>query len=375
MSKRKPTPPSPVVYTVKVGVDPIAVPLMAVLLTYDNGETEAGAGTPGTMTFPVKHPGWGAWLEVTAEGYHPQRIRGITPTSAGPSPIEPLPSSVTLIQQPMLTRLRVAGRHFVNAAGDRVTIKGATCFQSYDRFLRGDLDPAVFDDLQTLGFNCIRVFGMDSVIPQQIGRPPFRPQDFGDRYYDALPAFCAEAAAHGLYVLFTVFADTKLVMPTLWEQQDHFNGVVSMLRTSPNTLGSLVNEYTEHDNGVERDQFPRPQGVAFDAGSAGDDQAVTDPIWDWCPFHVRRSYPSHIKDCCVVDHPNYLQGHAVLLDEPDRYGEQGNMNPEQACLSAAASTESAAGFVLHTSDGVYAQPFRPNARACAQAVIRVLRCR
>lgn len=281
-------------------------------------------------------------------------------------PLEALPSlPITL------PRVRIAGRHFVNPAG-RWTLCGADSFQAYDRFLAGeDLRP-VLAQLQALGFNTIRVFGMDKYIPMQLGRPIFNPYAHPN-YYDELPVFCALAESFGLYVYFVVFADTGEIVPDEEDQVRHFIRTMNALRLSANTILSLVNEYTEHANYVNRSAFPRPSGIAASSGSAGMDQPTAPPWWDFDEFHPRRDRPGSIKDCCVVDHPNYLSADiAVVVDEPDRFGSQGNPDAEYAALQAGASVESSAGIVFHSKCGVYAQLLDGETERCAQAFLHAL---
>lgn len=251
---------------------------------------------------------------------------------------------VTLTPVP-LKRLRVDGRHFVTYDG-RVDLRLADCFQGPDRCEAGeDLRP-IFAQLQAEGFNGIRVFGTDKAIPAQLGRPTFRANPA------KIPGFCHLAGEYGLYVLWVVFTDG--VVPE-HEQLDYYLAVTDGLRVEPNTLLSLVNEYTEHENYVERVRFPKPLNIAASSGSAGMDQPTSPPHWDFDEFHPRRDRPNSIKDCCVVDHPNYLQGLAVLIDEPDRFGSDGNPDAEYCGLQAGASVESAAGICFHSKRGVYAQ--------------------
>lgn len=281
------------------------------------------------------------------------------------------------IPQPVeLPKLHVERRHFYTAEKVRLDLIMADSFQAYDRWLTGeDLYP-IFNQLQMKGFNAIRVFGMDKAIPEQIGRPAFRPQDHGN-YYSQIQPFCAYAALFGLYVSFVVFADTADIMPSEPEQMTHFNKVVEELKYATNTIGSLVNEYTEHENFVRREAFTRPQGMAFSSGSVGSDPSnnvTSPPWWDFDEFHPRRDRPSSIKDCCVVDHPNYLDhGMAILIDEPDRFGSNGNPDVEYCALQAGASKESVMGICFHSKDGLYARLLDPETSIHADAFVHALK--
>lgn len=320
---------------------------------------ERFSGPEGSIGFQTV-PDGGFVVYFSKDGYQPQQypLDG-TGTAPQNGAIE-----VRLVPQaPVLLRWRVQDRHFVTDAG-RVKVKMADCFQGPDRFEAGeDLGP-VFAQLQAKGFNAIRVFGSDKAIPEQLGRPPYR----------ANPArvrdFCRLASAYGLYVYWVVFCD-GVVPPS--EQLAYFAAIVEALKQEPNTILSLVNEYTEHENWVDRNLFQRPSGIACDSGSAGMDQATSPPHWDFDVFHPRRDQPNSIKDCCVVDEPNYINlGLAVLVDEPDRFGSDGNPDANYCALQAGASVESAMGICFHSKRGVYAQVMDADTERCADAFLRAL---
>lgn len=272
------------------------------------------------------------------------------------------------------SKLRAVGRVLHDAQGPRIIV-GADSFQAYDRYLTGEVVflRQVFAQLQRKGFNAIRVFGMDHHIPLQINRPPFKPQDFGQRYYDSLGPFCDLAAEYGLYVYFVVFADTGLIMPNEPEQRDHFGKVWRALAAKDNTLLSAGNELRQHDNFVDVTKLERPVGIVASAGSEGMDEPTHGPWWDVDEFHPRRDYPAAIKDCCLVDHPNYGLGLPMIIDEPDRFGSQGNPNAVQCGQQAGASRESAAGMVFHSKNGVYAIPLDTATEQSADAFLSAFR--
>lgn len=275
-----------------------------------------------------------------------------------------------------LPRMRVDGMNFRLATSARWTMRGASMFLLYQRFLDGEAIQPLLAMLQDLRVNCVRVFGMCHFIPlNEFGRPAFKPQNYGDRFYTELRAFCALCAEYQLYVYFSVFPDNQFIMPALAEQLQHFNRVVGELQLEPNTLLELTNEPGAHDfNRVDAHRFSRPSGIAACAGSYGDiGGPMPGPTWDFGDYHPPRRYPTHIKDCCVVDHPNYVMGLPILLGEPDRYGSNGNPSADQARLSAGASRESALGFVFHSRQGVRTEHFDEVTRRCAEACLGALR--
>jgi hypothetical protein len=273
----------------------------------------------------------------------------------------------------LLSRVRVDGRKFRDAENRVWFLKGVSLFMAYWRFLNGEDIRPLLGQMRDLGSNCIRIFGMAYFVPvNEFGAAPFKPQTYGDRYYSQLPAFCGLAAQFGQYLYWCVFTDVRgepNLMPNESDQRRHFDRVVDALRRTPNTLLELNNEQNAHDfNQVNKAAFPRPSGLASCSGSYGDiGEAIPGPHWDFVDFHPPRRYPTHIKDCCVVDHPNYVQGMPVLLGEPDRFGSNGNPNEEQAALSAGTAAGSALGYVFHSRRGTRAELFDEETLRCARA--------
>lgn len=251
-----------------------------------------------------------------------------------------------------LSRLRAERPGFVNREGRRVVIAGVSAFMHYERFLKGENIRPLLEQARELGANCLRVFGMAHYIPVNAGRAPFKPADYGDRYFDAQPEFFALASEYGQYVYWSVFPDVDLVKPG--ELSPFFDREVATLERAENTFGELTNEQDAHSfNAVDPSTLHRPTVIACCSGSYGDIGEAQPHPWDFCDYHLPRRYepPTHIKDACVVDHPNYLAGKGILLGEPDRYGTGGNLNHDQARQSAGACRESALGMVFHTMQG------------------------
>lgn len=272
-----------------------------------------------------------------------------------------------------LVSIDTGAHRFVTESGKRQFLRGVTSFLLYKRFLDGeDLRP-LLSQLQGLGCNMVRIFGMVTSFAN------WHPQDyFHLGYYERMPEFLDHVGGFGQTVLWTACADTQQIMPTTW--LTHMQLTLQQLQLRKNKVFSFVNEQGQHENGIDRQLAYNTlkagsllEGVMFDTGSFGSDQRCQPPFGSYAPFHVRRDYPSHVKDCCVLDHPNYVTDHLqVLLDEPDRYGEGGNMNLEQARDSAATSY-TALGFVLHTSQGVQSQPFSGRTLEIAHTVFPILK--
>lgn len=272
-----------------------------------------------------------------------------------------------------LVGIDTSAHRFVTASGRKQFLRGVTSYLIYKRFLDGeDLRP-LLSQLQTLGCNMVRLFGMVTSFAH------WHPQEYGDRYYDAIPDFMDLADSFGQYVLWTPCADTQQIMPREWLR--HMGRSLEQLRPKRNKLVSFVNEQGQHENGIDRqlaytDLRSRGllDGLMFDTGSFGEDAPCEAPFGTHVVLHVRRAYPSHVKDCCTLDHPNRINAPhlEVLLDEPDRYGEGGNMDLAEARDSAATSYCSL-GFVLHTSQGVQSQPFSGRTLEIADAVFPILK--
>jgi hypothetical protein len=276
---------------------------------------------------------------------------------------------ITLPSAP-LPRLRVSGQRFVTDAG-YVFLKGVTAFPLYQQFLDGaDVRPFLAQ-CQQLGANAIRVFGMFHYINvNEFGKPAFKPQAYGDRFYDSTPAFSDLSAEFGLYVYWSCFPDNEFIMPAHAERRAHYDRWVAALKSRANNLFELTNEQDAHAfNRVDASLYPKPDGMASCAGSYGDiGGPMPRPYWDFLDYHTPRYYPAGIKDCCLADHPNFVRDKAaILLGEPDRFGSNGNANAEQARQSAGTSIGTALGIVFHSRNGVRGEVFDSETRRCAEA--------
>lgn len=285
-----------------------------------------------------------------AEGYEGRSFQVVMPRDgAGQIPVEM--SKVT--EQPIassLSRLTAHREGFKNQEGERVSLSGVSAFMHYERFLNGEDIRPLLQQARDLGSNTIRVFGMAHYIPVNAGRRAFRPADYGDRYFDAQAEFFSISAEYDQFVYWSVFPDAELI--GISDKKAFLNREVECLKAAPNTVGELTNEQDAHSfNSVDPNSVDRPSGVAFTSGSYGDIGGEQPYPWDFCDYHLPRGYPKHIKDACVVDHPNYIAGKGVMLGEPDRYGSDGNTNHDQARLSAGASRESSLGMIFHSTKG------------------------
>lgn len=291
---------------------------------------------------------------ASAGGADQDGLRAIISTFEVPAP--PPPS-----QGPQMSRLRVVGRHFANDRG-RIDLIGADCYLGLQRYMDGeDLRP-IWQELQDYGFNCIRTFGATKYIPEQIGKPPFYPGSGNytfDRYFPQLSDYTRHAAEYGLHNYFVAGPDAGLWFPMAATPATWFYNVWTTLYDALTALVSVGNELHQHDNFIDVSKLTRPEGIPACAGSEGtNDEWTHGPWWDFDEYHPRRdNRVKSIKDCNVVDHPNYGLGIPINLDELNRFGSNGVDDEEWCALQAGAAMESAGAVVFHSKNGVYAQRF------------------
>ena len=272
-----------------------------------------------------------------------------------------------------LRRLHMYRQIFVDDIGQRVFILGHTDFLLYKRFLDGEYIESLLAERARYGSNCARIIGMVNSFAH------WYPQEYGQRYYDAIPAFFDLLDRYGMYGYFTVFADTEIVMPRKADQLAHFDKVVAQLKACPNSLGELVNEPYAHQNATADPMaFTRPEGVPFSSGSYNDElggDVTPPPHWDFHDFHVPRKDVKRVADQCMSTHPNYRTlGQGVFSGESDKFGGPNVFNPkvyltdpEVARQMARTAEGTACGYIYHTSGGVWSLPWNDAEKACAEA--------
>lgn len=256
-------------------------------------------------------------------------------------------------------------------------LRGSTDFLLYKRYLDGEDITPILQQRSSLGCNMVRVFGMVNSFAK------WHPADY-PAYYDGLIPFCKLAADYGLYVYFTVFADTQEVIPDPAGQLAHFNLVVDRLKEAPNGLLELVNEQGQHTNSVEQDRFPKPVGVLASRGSYGGDIPPPGPYWDFTDFHARRDYPSAIKDMCVLELREGWEGGGgfegtgqipILQGEPQGFGPNPKrwQSPLRASGLAGTARGTACGVVFHSDQGILSQMWDGITLDCAKAFYEALK--
>lgn len=357
-------------------------------LAVGHGDSDAAifdfkSNSDGTQSWPI--PFWPV-MDYTLHVNYREVLPAYAATSVYvPKPVDGAYQDVqivleTVAQTPtLLPRVRVDGDIFRDSNGKEVVFRGVSFFAAYDTYLRGGLDSlrTALTELRTLGCNAVRVFGMSKYVQENLlGRPAFKPQDWGEAYYDKLPEFCDFCASYGMYIYWSIFPDNGYIMPDQNEQVTHFNRMMGKLNERNNNLVELTNEPNAHGfNAVDVTKFAKPNGIPSNSGSYGDDYGGSLPpwpVWDFGDLHSNRSYPKQIKDNCTLDHPIYTILHRpVIVGEPDRFGSNGNGNIRQA-VSAAAGALASPGYFFHSIQGEKAEPFDEQTRNCAVPAFQAL---
>lgn len=289
-----------------------------------------------------------------------------------------------------LSRLHTEGTFFLNEHGERVFLKGATFFSAYWQFLEKGPDsirPALAE-LQALGCNMIRVFGMSHYVQANLfGATQFNPSHYGDMYFSELPSFYALAAEYGMYVYLSVFPDNDLIN----EFRDshnrivHWNKLIDALKPLSNGLLEVTNEPDGHSfNYVDPFSLTFPSFCPACPGSYGESSAayasgIFPPGSNWGgnksfgDLHPRREYPAEIMDSMAVNNVYFMHNRAIMIGEPDRFGSRGNPDSDKARLTGAAGAVGAVGIVFHSIQGQKCEVFDEVTRKCAVAFFGALK--
>lgn len=361
-----------------------AIPLVNVRLSlgtqssddaYDDRFTDLAGNTswPNPLPSPT-----GYTLYVNERNVQPQfgSLARFVPSLADDIAIV-LPSVQSYLSR--LTSIDRERHRCVNEKGQRVFLRGTSDFLLYKRFLDGQDVDAVLTQRRELGGNLLRVMGMF----ESLGG--FRPQDYGDRYYDRIAEFLALCANYGQYVLWTACAATSGIMPNGDDVMRHIGRTVDACTRSTNALFSPVNEQHQHNNSIDRDRFygeyvqsGKMEWLLYDTGSFGADLPCDPPLGKFAVLHTRRDYPALVKDGCIVDHPNYVNnGIEVGLDEPARFGTtddpSGNGSVQQARDAAGTAAQTALFWIAHSLQGEKGELFTGNTLDCMRAALSAVR--
>jgi hypothetical protein len=257
---------------------------------------------------------------------------------AWPMPVEPPEPGST-------EKLKINGQFFMKESGERFTAKETTQFRLYKRFLEGEDISPIVAQVQSYGFNMVRVLGTCDYMFH------LYPQEYSDRYYTSLGPFASYLSSFGIYLEFVVFADATRVMPNGNEQVNHWNRVVSSFQGVPNVIVELLMRMTHIDTNI----FPRILGVILSHGSNGSQAHPVEPFWDYVTFHTNGAFEEQRK----IGHNAWeIWGGPTLTNETSRYWEVGmwvgsslDRQKTLAYDSAAGAALLCAGACYHTVNG------------------------
>jgi hypothetical protein len=270
---------------------------------------------------------------------------------------------------PLARLVRIEGHRMVNERGERVYGRGASEFLLFKRDLDGEDITPQLEQLQGLGCNLIREMGMF----ESLGG--FNPTKYPN-YYDRIEPHFEKLARYGIHGLWTCCAATGSVFSDDNQVIDHIRRTVEALKRTQNALASPVNEQGQHNNSINLARVKAEIDFGWllhDMGSYGSDIPCSAPFGTHAVLHVNRRYSNSVRDCCILDNPNFVNDHLeVGLDEPDRYGDEGNTNVQQAA-DAAGTAYTALFFVFHTMQGERAEVLRGNTLDCARAAFTAMK--
>jgi hypothetical protein len=263
-------------------------------------------------------------------------------------------------------RLTTAGDQFL-LNGQRWVWRGATDFRFLEHFRAGrDLDPLVTQRTDA-GVNLFRVVAQKANNTGWELRPDYSNELLRDFFRWLLVA--------RTYVEFTVFADTRTMMPDQGQQLAFWRRVVDVAGEFPHVLLELVNEAGHGTQRLDPQAFPRPtNGVLASHGSGLTDGDVVRPTWDFATYHARRDPPPDGRGFTAYDayefQADYPKPCPFIPDEgikPEGYG----FDTHWAGLMGRHANVGAGG-TFHTAEGVNSVLWDDRTVACAQAFFREL---
>jgi len=114
----------------------------------------------------------------------------------------------------------------------------------------------------------------------------FYPSEYGQRYYDHIPAFAEALMKMGFYWQPVVYADEQIIK----SGNTFVYKLAEIFHNKPWIIPSLGNEWSK--NGFNPGDFSRPNtNNLWSRGSEVADTAPWYPSWDWKEWHPRRDWP------------------------------------------------------------------------------------
>lgn len=331
-------------------------------------EAITATGT-GHVTFAVPAiPGWGADRVCSAPGYVTAHdwIDGLPLTDSE------LPALTLAREVVALPRLVPVGQFFRLETGERWTWIGKTSFNLLNRFRNDeDIEP-VLRQLESIGFNELRVFTVYDICPtgvnaegrpcQVIGRSAPTPD-----LYSAIPRFATALARHHLRAELVAFTGPYVFFPTDDAKVQHWESFIAATHDLTNITRELVNEFDHEANDdlpYARLRWPR-DGVLTSHGSGTQDVVPLQEFWDYITYH-----PSSSEGWRKAGHNAWEIAEwahlPVVSNETFRFPDQ-DASPEHAFDAAAGATLFAGGAVFHSVSGKAGQLLSPTEEALARA--------
>lgn len=349
-----PEPPTVPVHVVVWGSDGIVSPAQA-RLVLDNGIGYNGVQVGPQVHFDLQagtQYGWGASLLLKApeqQDYH-ERI-----TLAPDINVQMQPASVAL---PPLVR---NGQFYYRPDGSPFTIIECSAFRLYERFLNGEDITPFLADCQQLGFNTLRVWLLNTSVGHIL--PSEHPN-----FYERLPDLLTLCGRFGQYVEFTVFTQTQSLMPSLAEQQAHYDQTVVAIG-SHFVFIEGVNENDSHDNAIDPNlRMWKPAGATFDLcrGSNGSDAWVVEPVLESARYHSNDANEWWRKPKSAMEMADQYRVPAWANENtrPDH-----DPNPHHHEDAARVGCLLSAGYCHHDESGKHARVRTGLDRECAIAAV------
>ena len=328
-------------------------PVVGGMVTLDDPTWPVVAGVveDGRLRFDLPAStqwGWAATLSVATTVTNDQRIVLAADVDVALPPV--------WVPQPRLT---TTGQ-FYYREGQPFTIIQCSDFQLYERYLRGEDIGAVLADRRDLGFNTLRVWLLNTSVCN------IQPKDF-PAFYSSLGPFLDLCDSYGLYVELTVFTQTETLMPSLSEQQAHYDQTVQAVGARFCFIEG-ANEYDQHDNAFDENlNLWRPSGAIFDLcrASMGADSWACEPVIDSTRYHSndtdewqRRCAHNGMEMGDAFSRPNFANENTRPDHDP---------NTQHHYDAAAGAALLSAGSCFHSNAGKDSTILTGNDRTCGQA--------
>lgn len=197
------------------------------------------------------------------------------PPSSGDVPIV-LPRAI-----PILQRIHADGWDIKQDDGSRYVHNQATNYLLFQRFMEGqDVAPLLYE-----GFAGYNVTFLMKTVSEQAGLRALTPDNYPQLYQQA-DAFFAYMRDQGKRVEATLICDNNLLGYALEKLVTHTEALYEIIRPYSHVSAQLVNE--GEANGVNVQQFTKPNGVFCSRGSSLAGGACPLPPWDYSTAHLSR---------------------------------------------------------------------------------------